>query len=137
MLGGNTRFTKKARIHRAGTNVRLYLAVLFVFGSVCLFDDTKPRLSFFQSFFSFLRNAIAFVGACSLGVNTCLLLASLIGLIPVVYDVTAFVFFVVCRLVLIAAAWIQEKIMFQDMETAMIEKEIEEGEDALEYSLIC
>ncbi len=81
---------------------------------------------------------IVFVGACRLGENACLLLAaSLIGLIPVVYDVTAFVLFVVCRLALIAAAWIQEKIMFQDMETAMSEKEIEEGEDAVEYSLIC
>jgi hypothetical protein len=91
----------------------------------------------FQPFFSFLRNAIVFVGACSLGANTCLVTASLIGAIPVVYDVTVFLSLVVCRLVLIVAVRIQEKLMFEEVETMRIEKQTEKGDDTLQYSFIC
>jgi hypothetical protein len=95
----------------------------------------------FQPFFSSLRNVIVnvivFVGACSLGANTCLFIASLIGAIPVVYDATVFLSLVVCRLVLIVAAWIQEKLIFEDVETTRIEKETEKGDDTQQYSIIC
>jgi hypothetical protein len=91
----------------------------------------------FQAFYAFLRNLIVFVGACSLVENTCLFVASLIGAIPAVYDVTAFLSLVVCHLVLIVAAWIEEKIMFEEVETTRVEKETEEGDDTLQYSFIC
>jgi hypothetical protein len=92
----------------------------------------------FQPFFSFLRNAIVFVGACSLGANTCLFIASLIGAIPVVYDVKVFSSLVLCRLILIVATWIQEKLMFEDVETTRIENnQTEKGDDTLLYSFIC
>jgi hypothetical protein len=90
----------------------------------------------FRRFFSLLRNVVVFVGACSLGVNACLFIASLIGLIPVVYDETVFLALELCRsLVLIVAAWIQEKIiLFQEVKTTKSAKETEEGDDTLEYS---
>jgi hypothetical protein len=92
----------------------------------------------FQPFFSFLRNVIVFVGACSLGANACVFIASLTGAIPVVYDVTVFLSLVLCRLVLIVASWIQEKLMFEDVEITRIEKQTEEGDDnTLQYSFIC
>jgi hypothetical protein len=86
----------------------------------------------------FLMNVIVFVGACSLGANTCLFIASLTGLIPVDYDVTVFLSLVLCRLVLIVASWIQEKLMVEDVETiTRIEKQTEKGDDTLQYSCIC
>jgi hypothetical protein len=91
----------------------------------------------FQPLFSFLRNVIVFIGACSLGANTCVFIASLTGVLPVVYDVAVFLSLVLCRLVLVVAAWIQEKLMFEDVETTRMEKQTEKGDDSLQYSFIC
>jgi hypothetical protein len=89
--------------------------------------------------FVYLRGKkIVFVGACSVGVHTCLFISSVIGLIPVYYDV------MVCvssglglSLVQFAAAWIQETIMFQEVETTKREIEAKEVDDTLEYVTVC
>jgi hypothetical protein len=150
MVGGNTQFTERTRTHRAGTRFRRpYLTVqpsiVFVtslsawlaLATIIFLMKGRQYYLAFQRFFSFIRNLIVFVGACSLGANACLFIASLTGAIPVVYDVTAFLSLVLCRLVLIVAPWIQEKLMFEDVETTRIEKETEKGDDTLQYSFIC
>jgi hypothetical protein len=86
--------------------------------------------------FSFVRNGIVFVGACSVGGNTCLFLASfVIGhliIVPgvvLVYNVTAFMALVLWCLVLTVAVSMQEQIYFQErMETTTTNTTSEEDE---------
>jgi hypothetical protein len=128
-----------------GFNYTVQSSIVFVsslsdwlaFLSIIFFKTASQYCRAFQPFFLFLRNAIVFVGACSLGANTCLFIASLTGAIPVVYDVTVFLSLVLCRLVLIVAAWIQERLMFEDVETTRIEKQTEKEDDTWQYSFIC
>jgi hypothetical protein len=112
------------------------LSAWLVLATIILLMTGRQYYLAFQPFFSFLRNVIVFIGACSLGANTCVFIASLTGAIPVVYDVTVFLSLVLCRLVLIVALWIQEKLMFEGVETTRIEKQKEKGDDTLQYSFI-
>jgi hypothetical protein len=114
-----------------------YMCGWLALATIILFFTTRsPSYLSFRRFFSLLRNVIVFVGACGIGVNICLYIACFIGFIPAVYDVTGFVSMIMCRLVLIVAVWMQEKIVFPEVEPTKSAK-TEEGGDTLEYSFIC
>jgi hypothetical protein len=117
--------------------VVLALARVIILAGVIMLTTRSQHWSFNRVLF-LLRHVVVFMGGCSLGANTCLFIACLLGALPAVYDLTTFVSLVVCHLVvsllLLVVAWTQEKIMFEDMENR--ETETKEGDDTLEYSLI-
>jgi hypothetical protein len=114
-----------------------YMCGWLALATIMLFATRSPSYPSFRRCFSLLRNTIVFVGACCMGINICLYIAGFIGFIPAVYDVTGFVSLMLGRLVMIIAVWMQEKIVFPEVEPTKSEK-MEEGEDThLEYSFIC
>jgi hypothetical protein len=135
-------YTETERIFGFATMSSIYIVTTacgwLALATVVLLTTLSHYYRSCRRFFSFRRNAVVFVGSCCLGVNTCLFISSVIGLIPRDYNV------MVClsldlghSLVLFVVSWIQETIMFREMGTTKREVEATNVDDTLECASVC